>query len=38
MYANFKSIPFSAAIITTLSGERQQKPKAGTVSPQQPFL
>lgn len=29
--AGFKSIPFSAAVIPTLSGELQQKPKAGTV-------
>lgn len=32
MYADFKSIPSSAAIITTLSSELQQKSKAGTVN------
>jgi hypothetical protein len=32
MCADFKSIPSSAVIITTLSGELQQKAKAGTVN------
>lgn len=32
IYADFESIPSSAATVTTLSSELQQKPKAGTVS------
>lgn len=32
MYVDFKSIPSSAAVITTLSSELGQKPKAGTVN------